>query len=165
MDDLDRICDEFHATHDPVEQLRIEARMLAHQYVATFSDPTIYDRKGRARAREEWIAAMPSVLPPPSLGTLIATTEEGRFWRARERRSQLEGRELLDLVQALAELHEGDTLTKQVNRAAAWMVEAASRRGDSKITLESMQRRIWRWIAIYRSELHPEFIMKPAAYD
>jgi hypothetical protein len=63
-DDLDRICAEFHATNDPYGSLRAEARALAQRYIAAFSDPTAYDRTGRARAIAEWRAAMPELVEP-----------------------------------------------------------------------------------------------------
>jgi hypothetical protein len=182
-DDIDRICAEFHEAHDPVAQTRTVMRILAAHCIATFSNPAIYDRAGWERAREEWDAAMPPVLKQRSLAeqlgarpvtgpmltrprTDMATdpVPDATFVQIREPRHLPEGRELLDIVQAMATLHPDDSLTEQVNRAAAWVVETARRRGNSQPSLESAQRRIWRWIDAYRSELHPEFTMLPSSY-
>jgi hypothetical protein len=179
-DETDKICAEFHETHDPVAQTRAALRVMAAHVIATFSDPAIYDRAGWERARAEWDAAMPPVLKRRSLAEQLGAQPVRGSWltgsvavavggpnpnvtflQVREPRHLPEGRELLDIVQAMATLHPDDSLTEQVNCAAAWVVEDARRRGNAKPSLESVQRRIWRWVDTYRSELRPEFTMLP----
>jgi hypothetical protein len=72
-EDTDRICAEFHATHDPYGAARAAMRLLSAHITATFSDLTIYDRAGRKRAREEWLAhAPPEVLERVPLKRQVA---------------------------------------------------------------------------------------------
>jgi hypothetical protein len=154
MDEEDsfRALDEFHAQNDPVARMRARMRMLALECIATFSDPTIYDRAGRELAAAEWQAAMPALVKPVPLKQQI-----------REHKRRREGRALLDIVAALAEHQNSAGLTKAVDEAAAWLVEDARQR-NVELKPDSVRRRLWRWIEIYRAELNPALFMTKTEY-